>query len=662
MRSKRERGVAMVAMLMTMAMLLGVGAAIHTGILAETSLRGAHGHATAGFYAAEAGINRGMGDYRNIFLSYGVPEGSDFDEHSFTLGGRTVKYQLVSAGTSTVTVPAGKPFAGLNAIEHRYTSTATSELKAGDVEASLGTEFDVDYIPLFQFLAFYDDDLEIEPGPNMNLHGPIHTNGTLYLNSEATLTIAELQPTIPTVHVTAGGDVFRGRKDRVECHGTVRVAKLVDSNTDGALDLLTMACSGAQSTAALSSWLGAIKAKQPVVAVPTPDIIQRGSGLYWEKADLRIVVDLTAPDLNGRFPIVVQDAAGNLDVTKNALLQAFMVARPGRIFYNDVPVAGKDVVAACTTANSYCHPDSYAPAFGSAAEVYRCGGTSLGLYGACTTVANQVLASGGVTARRGGFYNMREHAWVYMLNVNMHDLLEWNMLQPAGAQLFDPADDSDGGLVVFLSVAGGGGAGVPNPRRGVRVFGSPTLPFPSGLTDPTGLTLVSDGGIYLEGNYNAGTGLEPKQPAAAMGDTLNILSPDWSGNSATLNDYQSRQALASRPVTSANTIVNAAFIAGVDPTTTGNYNGGLENYPRFLESWSGRTLTYRGSFVSLGPPLVHDGPWCGTGNGPPGFCNIYNAPGRNWDYDTDFQQVQNLPPLTPRFVSVQQILFTENFR
>ena len=62
------------------------------------------------------------------------------------------------------------------------------------------------------------------------------------------------------------------------------------------------------------------------------------------------------------------------------------------------------------------------------------------------------------------------------------------------------------------------------------------------------------------------------------------------------------------------------------------------------------------------PPGANNGAWCGTGNGAPLFCNIYNPPGRNWDYDTDFQQVENLPPLTPRFVSVQQILFTENFR
>ena len=93
-------------------------------------------------------------------------------------------------------------------------------------------------------------------------------------------------------------------------------------------------------------------------------------------------------------------------------------------------------------------------------------------------------------------------------------------------------------------------------------------------------------------------------------------------------------------------------------TTSGNYNGGLENYPRFHESWTGQTLTYRGSFVSLGAPKHNNGRWCGTGT----TCNIYNPPVRNWDFDTDFMNAANLPPLTPRFVSATQTFFTENFR
>src|SRR5262249_54918666 len=97
----------------------------------------------------------------------------------------------------------------------------------------------------------------------------------------------------------------------------------------------------------------------------------------------------------------------------------------------------------------------------------------------------------------------------------------------------------------------------------------------------------------------------------------------------------------------------------------GSYNGGLENYPRFHENWGG-TLTYNGSFVSLGNPLHSDGAWCGTGGSSTAAavtgCNIYNPPTRTWDYDPAFNNVANLPPLTPRFVYVQQVLFTESFK
>jgi hypothetical protein len=191
----------------------------------------------------------------------------------------------------------------------------------------------------------------------------------------------------------------------------------------------------------------------------------------------------------------------------------------------------------------------------------------------------------------------------------------------------------------------------------VRVYGSPHLDFPFNA-DPTGITIVSDQAMYVEGDYNTGTGGNAWQPSSLVGDTVNVISKNWSGSSASCrNDCQSRQPLASRTVSS-NMILNAAFIAGVDVTGANDYNGGLENYPRFHEDWGGDTLTYRGSFVSLGPPQHNNGAWCGTG----ATCNIYSPPVRAWDYDTNFQNVANLPPLTPRFGSVQQILFTENFR
>ena len=144
-----------------------------------------------------------------------------------------------------------------------------------------------------------------------------------------------------------------------------------------------------------------------------------------------------------------------------------------------------------------------------------------------------------------------------------------------------------------------------------------------------------------------------KIPAAILADAFNVLSSNW--NDTNSQNWSARGAV--------NTTIHAAVLAGTDVTggaegsggqNLGMYNGGLENYPRFHENWSGRTLTYLGSFVSLGTPNHSDGAWS-YGN------PQYTAPNRNWDYDTDFNDADNLPPLTPRFVYLRQELFVRDF-
>ena len=93
-RRRRQKGIALVAILIVMVLLMGIGAALHVGVIGETALRGAHARAVSGFYAAEAGINRGMGEYRNIFLSFSTPGPADFAEKSFTLAARELLPQL----------------------------------------------------------------------------------------------------------------------------------------------------------------------------------------------------------------------------------------------------------------------------------------------------------------------------------------------------------------------------------------------------------------------------------------------------------------------------------------------------------------------------------------------------------------------------------------
>jgi hypothetical protein len=695
-RRRNEGGFALVAVLVVMMLLMAIAGALHVGVLAETQLRGSHAHATAGFYAAEAGINRGMGDYRNIFLnSFSPPSGSDFDEKTLTIGPRLVRYRLREACVDADgdgnpdcgifrSIPAGRPFAGLNSQLYTYIANATSEVNAGDVEVTLGTQFDVNNIPLFQFLAFYENDLEILPGQPMTLNGPIHTNGSLYLNSSGSTLNIQDNPAagIFTVSVTARNNVYRQRKNDNSCDGVVSIDKLADTNLDGSLDPLSMTCGGLKTPEALTPWLGAIRSQQPYVRVPSPAVLTRGSGDYWQQADLRIALDLTYSEPSGAKRIVVLTPNDTVDATQTARLQQFILSRGSAIFYNDVPLAGKDQATTnCTSPanNTYCNRTSYEPQFSTHALVYGCH-TAIATCPTPGYMPYITLNNGERVYRRGGFYNNREKAWVYMLNVNLNQLLDWNRAQAPGNRLIPDPDlnDAKGGLVIYLTVKGPNSTGpLPNGRRyGVRVFGSPNLDFPP-KADPTGVTVVSDQALYVEGNYNVNVGQPgydpnfPKQPAAFMADTINVLSNNWSGRTdsgwtggaSCRNDCQSRRSLNSpeeRPATT--TYINAAFLSFVPSTVGSNYNGGLENYPRFHEKWTNQALVYRGSFVSLGEPSRANGAWCGTGGSSSSGCNIYDPPQRQWNYDTDFQQLINLPPITPRVVSVEQILFTENFR
>jgi len=170
------------------------------------------------------------------------------------------------------------------------------------------------------------------------------------------------------------------------------------------------------------------------------------------------------------------------------------------------------------------------------------------------------------------------------------------------------------------------------PKRGVRLKNGATMPS-------NGLTVASANPVYIQGDYNTG-GNPPsnsgnysqpqvagytRAPCAVIGDAVNILSNAW-------NDSNSTASLSSR--VASNTTVNTALISGIVPSANNYYSGGAENFPRFLETWSGKSLTYYGSMVELYQSRQSIGHW--------GSANVYNPPNRQWFFDTNFQI--NTPP------------------
>jgi len=156
----------------------------------------------------------------------------------------------------------------------------------------------------------------------------------------------------------------------------------------------------------------------------------------------------------------------------------------------------------------------------------------------------------------------------------------------------------------------------------------------NGSVLPTnGLTVASANAVYIQGDYNTGANppsdsgntLEPtasnytRQPSSIVADAVDILSNNWTNTNSTAT-------MSSRVADS--TTVNAAIMSGNVPTSNGNYSGGAENFPRFLEDWSNATLTYYGSMVELYASQQATGLW--------GQGNVYNPPTRAWYYDNYF--------------------------
>ncbi len=170
--------------------------------------------------------------------------------------------------------------------------------------------------------------------------------------------------------------------------------------------------------------------------------------------------------------------------------------------------------------------------------------------------------------------------------------------------------------------------GLVYTKQEVTGIDQPATRLVNGSTLKSGLTVVSDNPVYTKGDYNS----TQKKPAAIICDAYNILSNAWNDANSTL-DLGSRTADA--------TTINVSFITG--NTTTGEdgngYNGGLENLPRFLESWSGKTLKIRGSMVDLWESEQATGKWS--------YGSYYRAPIRDWGFDNDLLDPDNLPPGTP---------------
>ena len=209
-------------------------------------------------------------------------------------------------------------------------------------------------------------------------------------------------------------------------------------------------------------------------------------------------------------------------------------------------------------------------------------------------------------------------------------------------------------------------------RRGVRLINGTTLPGIYVAATPAntrGFTVSSENGVYVQGNYNT-TGLTvnpagnvnsphlnylPQNnnhhiPASIVADAVTILSNGWDDSKSFYSPYNEGNRIGTTTqmrfaMISGDTIATRDALpnqGGISP----RLNGGVHNFKRFLERWSGNRLDYSGSLINLFNSKNNNGSFkcCNT---------VYDPPIRNWVFDATFLDPGRIPPGTPFFQYVQ---------
>ncbi|MFV0390122.1 MAG: PilX N-terminal domain-containing pilus assembly protein [Pyrinomonadaceae bacterium] len=236
-------------------------------------------------------------------------------------------------------------------------------------------------------------------------------------------------------------------------------------------------------------------------------------------------------------------------------------------------------------------------------------------------------------------------------------------------------------------------------RRAIRLFDGETLSFsaaPGKLSPTQGITIATENPAYIWGNFNTtgissipvggsttnnGGYLGPQVPSSIVADAFSPLSKTWfdglsamypegSSDGRNMTGQGYRVADANLAAVSESTSVRAGIIAGTTISglngTPGRnasgsrLNGGIINYPRFLELWnwdgSIRSWNYSGSFIPLYRSTQAIAQWENDTS------IIYLPPQRNWSFDTTFLAPNKIPPGTPFFQYVQSTAFRQEMR
>jgi hypothetical protein len=494
--------------------------------------------------------------------------------------------------------------------ETRATSSGSSVF--GNVEFHSGRHFTYSSQSLFAFAVFYQGDLEIAAGGNMQITGPVSTNASVYMGSQSGYTLSLSDKAYYFGDYNGAPDPLSGETQRLQGSGALAdpiynpdpdPASVPPANQTGQRALQVVKLSSQ------ASFIGGIDVAAAIANYPQAYTNPQGQ-----------------VDPNEVYRAVIapppQDSTTHINFPEDPVVQASRMYNKAAIIVtiNQTTPAATPTVDIGTAADPTLYTRLDPPSGGgpilSAVQVAKIVPTSSIRQ---PIVNKRELAAGAGSAA---------------VNVNLTTVDVGGLNDVLATAL--PANPTtigngyNGVVYVYDKSLPAVNTTAANTLNAILLKNGATTPAANDSNgNPVGFSVVSNNGVYVQGDYNttpitiAG---DPTahNPAAILGDAVTAVSDGWVPTNAgqpIANRVATQSAAKAtdvgqsgvgwtgvNPATSGTTngmTIQAAILTGNTPSTpngTPSYNsGGVQNLVRMEEDWwsNGLTLTLDGSLGQL---------------------------------------------------------------
>ncbi|MBP7142579.1 MAG: hypothetical protein KBA71_11780 [Opitutaceae bacterium] len=512
-------------------------------------------------------ISDGIVQGRPLSTPAAVPFSKDLQSNNWSVA-RSIEYYPVNPGGDGSAIglkPGTTERIGRNYYFIARILVTRTDPTFGTIEYRAGRRFVRSETSLLQYAVFYQDDLEIANSQEMIIKGPISTNGNAFVGAQTgsgnNLLITDKLYFVDGVNGAIDNTGTTYRKPGAWGTSTLK-PPIFDPNLDDGYandtDSLANMTQQARKLAAPENFVGGVNVTKAVAdfpdAYPTPNDVYRSV--------------IAPPPLDNGSPLADNEMEPTIESRR-------MYNRAGIIVTINIDGNGDPVVNVGTKAN----PSAFNADIG-------------------TTKMAEIFPE-----QRKPVFDRREKTNIKMTTVDIAKLKQTLESTPSLTNAFN-------GVLYIHDNTNDTGLG-----NGIRLTNGASTPQ---LNDadghPKGFAVVSNNGVYIQGNYNTteiSSGVN--NPCAVMGDAVTVLSEGWDDVNA---DKILDDRLASMPSdTSTNPVklmkVNSAILTGntastSDPNlpmdnTQRTNSGGVQNLVRMLEDWDygAVNLEIKGSLVQL---------------------------------------------------------------